>query len=113
MPMRTREEQRAYQRKWLADRRNKGIEILGGKCVKCHNTEGLEFDHIDPSTKHPKLVGVTNTFWSWSWNRIHEELKKCQLLCHDCHKKKTVDFLKSTRKSCDKHYFGKKKCTCN
>jgi 5-methylcytosine-specific restriction endonuclease McrA len=81
-----------YQRKWLSNRRLRGIELLGGVCIRCGSTEKLEFDHVDPSSKDPSLrEGKTRQGfpWSWSWQRVEVELRKCQLLCSDCHQIKT------------------------
>lgn len=84
----TKEEKREYQRQWLAARRLKGIQYLGGKCSKCESVEELEFDHIDPTTK--ELFGNTRSIkLSYSWARVIEELDKCQLLCKTCHYGKT------------------------
>jgi len=90
--MATPEEQRAYQREWMAKRRRKALALLGGKCVRCGSTEDLEFDHIDPTTKDHRLRGrLRQGFpWSWSWTRILAELDKCQLLCEPCHERKTI-----------------------
>lgn len=89
MPYSDKEKQREYQRRWLANRRTKWIES-NGPCAKCGSTEQLEVDHIDRSTKHPKLIELgTGGMWSWSKERLTEELAKCQVLCNDCHKKKT------------------------
>lgn len=72
---------REYQRKWIANRR---AEFFKDKsCAKCGSTESLELDHIDRLTK------VSNSIWSWSQVRREEELAKCQVLCSDCHLKKT------------------------
>lgn len=61
------------------------IRFLGGKCVRCPSRDRLEMDHIDPSTKYKRISQLANykeeTFW--------EEVKKCQLLCKDCHRKKS------------------------
>lgn len=79
--MKTKEEQREYQRKWRAARRE---EYFKGKaCVKCGSTDRLELDHIDRKTK------VSHNIWSWSEVRRNEELAKCQVLCYTCHKAKT------------------------
>jgi 5-methylcytosine-specific restriction endonuclease McrA len=52
--------------------------------VQCGETERpFEIDHIDPKTK------VSHRIWSWSAERREAELAKCQLLCVDCHYKKT------------------------
>ena len=102
MPMATAETRRDYQREWLARRRQKAIDLLGGKCAKCRATENLEIDHIDPETKDPKLKGkLRQGFpWSWAWSRILVELAKCQLLCRDCHAAKTLPQI--SRKYCPK-----------
>lgn len=75
------EKQREYQRQWIARRKAEWFE--GKSCVECGSTENLELDHIDPATK------ITNAIWSWSEERRNAELAKCQVLCHDCHVKKT------------------------
>ena len=71
-----------YQRKWMARRRAE--YFCGKRCAHCGATEGLQLDHIDPSTK------VHHTVWSWRSSRREEELKKCQPLCATCHKRKTA-----------------------
>lgn len=55
-----------------------------GPCVKCGSKKELQVDHIDPEDK------VTHRVWSWSKARREVELAKCQVLCHECHKKKTA-----------------------
>lgn len=78
---------REYQKKWyreiVASRRKKWFEE-NGPCHQCGSWENLELDHIDRTTK------VHHVIWTWSEQRREDELKKCQPLCHDCHKKKSV-----------------------
>lgn len=83
MPMGSKEEQREYQRLWRRARRNKYLAVHGNKCRLCESQEDMEFDHIDRSKK------VDHNIWSWTEDRIVEELSKCQLLCHRCHLEKT------------------------
>lgn len=79
MPMKTKDEQREYQRKWMAARR---AEYFKGKfCVRCFSTERLEIHHVNPESK------ITNAVWSWRNERRQEELNKCEILCYKCHKK--------------------------
>lgn len=61
-------------------------DYLGGKCAECGSTEELEFDHVDPAMKRFDLMRD----WSVAWQRWHDELEKCQLLCHDDHAEKTA-----------------------
>ena len=77
MPCATKELQREYQRKWMARRR---AEYFADKhCLKCDRTDNLEIHHRDPSQK------ISHRIWSWSKKRREEELKKCDVLCADCH----------------------------
>lgn len=84
--MRTPEEQRNYQRAWMARRRQEWIESKGGICDRCGTTENLEVGHIDPSLKTMQPSGL----WSRSLAVREKELENCQVLCSECHKKKTI-----------------------
>jgi len=94
-----REKIRQYHKEWRDSKelppykkrtRNKNLhrlrEHLGGKCVGCGTTENLQFDHIDRTQK----------CFSISENRdkafatLLEEVNKCQLLCKECHRVKTM-----------------------
>lgn len=47
--------------------------------------------------------------WTFSEERLQAELKKCQLLCHDCHREKT---LKEISVDHGEGLSGKKNCPC-
>lgn len=87
MPKDRTEYFRKYGKKWYRDivvpRRAKWFEE-NGPCAKCGSWDNLELDHIDRTTK------VTHAVWSWSEKKRSEELEKCQVLCCDCHRKKSV-----------------------
>jgi 5-methylcytosine-specific restriction endonuclease McrA len=85
MPYKDKNKQKEYQRQWIADRRS--TYLKDKSCVKCHSTNNLELDHIDESTK------ISSHIWSWSDKRRELELSKCQVLCYDCHKQKTISFI--------------------
>lgn len=68
--------------------RDMAIEFLGGKCLRTscgyHRFKGaLEFHHKDPNEKEQGFLLRGTTY---SWERIKEELKKCVLLCANCHR---------------------------
>lgn len=86
MPYKSHYAKNEYQREWVRKNWLAAIELLGGKCVQCGTTESLEIDHIDPATK------VSHRIWSWSKERRLAELKKCQILCSGCHKRKTLEY---------------------
>lgn len=60
--------------------------FLGGKCVWCGTTENLEFDHIDDSKKEHNVGNAVRNTREVFWN----EVGKCQLLCVNCHNKRTT-----------------------
>jgi 5-methylcytosine-specific restriction endonuclease McrA len=88
--VRSREEyneyMRQYMKNWYDRRHAQAIEQLGGKCARCGTTENLQFDHVDPATKTMDIAKM----WTASEERFQKELAKCQLLCEECHKKKTL-----------------------
>lgn len=81
-----REHQRVYQLKKYHRWRAEARELLGGKCADCGSGEDdLQFDHVDPATKSFALGSYRPSRAEWD-----AEVAKCQLLCGDCHKKKTA-----------------------
>jgi len=62
------------------------VDMFGGKCQRCNYDKcinALEFHHIDKDEKEeiPSYI-----IMRWSWKRAVEELKKCILLCSNCHR---------------------------
>lgn len=62
-------------------------KLLGGKCKKCKESNHivLDFDHKDPKTK---LMSISQNY-HLPIQELEEEIKKCQLLCANCHRVKT------------------------
>lgn len=61
----------------------KGIQLLGGKCSRCgYNSHmaALEFHHPDDN----KVFNLGN-FMNAKWEKLEIEIKKCELLCSNCH----------------------------
>ena len=60
--------------------------FLGGKCAWCGITKNLEFDHIDDSKKEHNVGNAVRNTKDVFWN----EVGKCQLLCVNCHNRRTT-----------------------
>jgi len=58
-------------------------------CIDCGETNiiVLEFDHRDPKTKRFDVMSATH---GHSWKTILKEIKKCDVVCANCHKKRTA-----------------------
>ena len=73
-------------KKWRKNTKTKMIEAMGDACQCCgYNacTAALAFHHTDPTLKD---MGFGNTRANpKSWTKIVQELKKCILVCHNCH----------------------------
>jgi hypothetical protein len=70
------------------ERRERLIALAGGKCVRCGSIDQLQFDHIDSTQKSFILSGC---YIDKAWEKVMEEFAKCQLLCHPCHRIKTIE----------------------
>jgi hypothetical protein len=115
-----RKKYNSYMKKYMNDlyqrKRIKIIEYLGGKCNECGSTNDLHVDHKDHTKKSFSLAKC----WSYSWSILIEELKKCQLLCEECHlnKTKSEGSLAKTRTTKPRFIHGsywtyhKHKCRC-
>ena len=106
MPYKDTEQQREYQRLWILQRRNEHIQ-KNGPCTKCLSCIGLEIHHKNPKEK------ITHRIWSWSKVRREKELAKCEILCHDCHKKETQKFLRKNFEHGTQSMYDSRKCRCS
>jgi 5-methylcytosine-specific restriction endonuclease McrA len=66
-------------------RRKMALDFLGGRC-ECGSTKNLEFDH---KIRSEKLFSIAR-MWGVAEVVFWKEIKKCQLLCAECHEKKTL-----------------------
>ncbi len=94
---------RASRRKWYANNKRHAIEKVqqrqreiydwfqqfkstlkceGENCEQTHPAT-LTFHHLNPSEKDIDLCRASHD--GWSKERIMEEVKKCKVLCFNCH----------------------------
>jgi hypothetical protein len=81
------EQKKSYKKRIRSAKKKKAIQLFGSKCQicdynKCQNS--LNFHHIDPSLKK---FEISNAFCrdKISDEEVAEELKKCILICANCH----------------------------
>lgn len=83
--------------------RERAYDFLGGKCNVCGTDDHdiLTCHHRDPATKK---FNVSHC-WHLGWRSLEEEIKKCDLLCFNCHiKTHAVAYHKQLEQV--KQYFG-------
>ena len=78
--------------------RQRAVEYKGGKCSKCgYNkcSDALEFHHHDGR----KDFGISQDGLTRSWERIEKELKRCILICANCHREEHAKLRSLAEKS--------------
>lgn len=76
--------------KLKAERQKQIIEYLLDKsCEQCGESDirVLDFDHKDPRDKKFNISKAINQ--GIEWELILKEIEKCQILCANCHRKRT------------------------
>ena len=71
--------------------RHNMLQYLSNKhCIECKESDVrvLELDHIDPKQKQFSISQAVRL--GHKWNEVLTELEKCQVLCANCHKKRTA-----------------------
>lgn len=69
---------------WRVRAKKRLVDAFGGACGlcgynKCHSA--LAFHHIDPKEKENSFGQIQ----SMAWEKIINEVRKCVMLCHNCH----------------------------
>lgn len=73
------------EKDWRARRKKEMIYVMGSKCQLCGYNKcpnALEFHHINPDEKNLSF----NRQKEGAWDKLSEELRKCILLCANCHR---------------------------
>ena len=79
------EEQKENQSKYRDRRKQRIIDVMGGKCALCgYNrcNDALDLHHLNPDEKDFDISDRPCI----SWDRTSIEMKKCILLCANCHR---------------------------
>jgi hypothetical protein len=72
-------QQRLNDREWFQNLKQQLV------CIRCGESESccLDFHHRDPSTK----LGTVSNLYQKGRKAVLEEIKKCDVLCANCHRK--------------------------
>tara|TARA_Y100000310_G_C20070223_1_gene529022 strand:- start:34 stop:513 length:480 start_codon:yes stop_codon:yes gene_type:complete len=67
---------------------------MSNPCITCGERDPrvLDFDHIQPSEKLHSVANMVKG--GYSLDRILDEIEKCQILCANCHRRKTAEYFK-------------------
>ena len=109
MPCRTREAQLAAQRRcyqknkkrYYIQHRLAGLNrkrallidyLKRNPCIDCGESDivVLEFDHRDRALKSILVSEAVRQ--GWKWERIEDEIKKCDVVCSNCHRRRTHQY---------------------
>lgn len=74
-------------KRWRKRTKERMVKAFGNKCGLCgkeYPPELYEFHHLNPEEKEFGLGAVRGSIKSWK--RIVNELKKCVMMCANCHR---------------------------
>jgi len=77
----------AYMKQKYQEKKNEIQELKSQyACAKCGDTRGyvLDFHHIDPTEKEDSIARMISN--NYELNRVYDEIKKCVVLCANCHR---------------------------
>jgi len=92
---RIKESKKRTELKYINKKRKIAIDYLKNHpCIDCGEKDilVLDFDHMNISSK---INNVSNLIVGGSISSLNEEIKKCEIRCANCHRRKTAKQFKS------------------
>ena len=74
-----------WQKKIRRSRKQKLITLLGGKCKICGYCKCIAALHFHHKNGSEKSFGIGAKGLTGDWKKLVSEVKKCDLLCANCH----------------------------
>ena len=90
MPYKDRTKLYEAQKRHRVKIRAKVLDFLSTRsCVDCGEKDPivLEFDHKDTASKFKIIARMLSGHYSWK--SVEQEIKKCEIRCANCHRRKT------------------------
>ena len=90
MPYKSRIDLYAAQKRHRIKIRQKVLDFLSTKkCLDCGENDPivLDFDYIHPHNKFKSVARMLSGHYSW--HSIFTEIKKCEIRCANCHRRRT------------------------
>ena len=87
---------RARRKRQIHDKKRRLFALLcASKCAVCGEDDPLvlEFDHL--GEKRADISALVRS--TAPWEKVLREIRKCQILCSNCHKRKTHEEANSYR----------------
>lgn len=87
-------------KRWRNNTKAKIVEAMGGKCCVCGYDKcnhSLALHHINPIEKEISFGAIRAN--PKRWGSIVDELRKCVLVCHNCHSEIHADVIQSPSES--------------
>ena len=88
-----RKRNRENKRRTRIETRIKSMQYQAKKgCHKCkeHDPRKLEYDHKDPAIKTRTVSELITDGYPWSSSILRNEIRKCRILCANCHRVHTI-----------------------
>ena len=90
MPYKHRKDLYSAQKRHRVKVRAQLFNFLANKsCIDCGENDPivLEFDHRKPNEKFKQISKLLSGHYSW--DSVLKEIKKCEIRCANCHRRKT------------------------
>lgn len=83
-----------HKQKVRRETRIKSMEYLAKRgCAECGTRDPrvLEYDHKNPEDKKRNVGRLIIDGFSWSSPTLRREIRKCRVLCSNCHRRHTIE----------------------
>lgn len=95
MPYKNKEDlYRAQKRHRVRVQEKLFLFLSDKKCIDCGESDPvvLEFDHVVPNDKFKSISTMRSGHYSW--DSVSAEIKKCEIRCANCHRRRTYEQVK-------------------